>query len=100
MDPERDPNALGVKVTEKVQLPAAETLFPQSSVSAKSPLSVMEEIDSGELPMLRSTTVCAWLVEPTARLANCKELGLKETEGADAKPIFAMKVSVLPPGMV
>jgi hypothetical protein len=86
-----------VKVTESVQLPAAGTLIPQLSVSAKSPPAVIEEIDSAELPMLRSKTTWGWLVEPTVSWANCKELGLRETDGADAVPIFITNASAPPP---
>ena len=97
MDPERDPAAVGVKVTENAQLPAAGTLFPQLSVSAKSPLAVIDEIANEELPMLRRRTVCGWLVEPTGRLPNWRELGLRATDGADAAPILTMKASMFPP---
>src|SRR5580692_1463012 len=64
MVPLRVPDVVGVKVTENVQLPAAGTLFPQLSVSAKSPLVVIDEIESDALPMFRSRTVCGWLLEP------------------------------------
>src|SRR5882724_11534491 len=64
--PLRAPRDVGVKVTERVQLPAAETLVAQSSVSAKSPVVVIEEIESDALPMLRSRSVCGWLATPTA----------------------------------
>ena len=68
---------MGVKVTDKVQLPAADTLVPQLFDSAKSPVAVIDEIASGELPMLRSRTVCAGLVEPTACEGYCREYGLE-----------------------
>jgi hypothetical protein len=55
----------GVNVTDNAQLPAAGTLFRQLSVSAKSPVVVIDEIESAELPMLRSRTVCGWLLKPT-----------------------------------
>jgi hypothetical protein len=72
-DPLRAPAEVGVKVTDKVQLPAAGTLVPQLSDSAKSPLTTIEEIANGELPMLRSKTVCGALIEPMAKLAYVKE---------------------------
>src|SRR5271163_1678689 len=58
IDPVRVPGTVGVKVTDKVQLPAAGTLVPQLSDSAKSPLAAIDEIASGELPMLRRRAVC------------------------------------------
>src|SRR5580692_7096374 len=97
-DPEREPEAVGVKVIEKLQLPAAGTLVPQVSVSAKSPLAVMEEIERAALPRLRSSTLCGWLAEPIARAEYVNETGVKPTAGADAAPTLAMKASVLPPG--
>src|SRR5271165_4090359 len=62
--PLRDPGAVGVKVTESVQVPVFDTVFPQLSVSAKSPVVMIDEIESGTLPRLRSRTVCAALVDP------------------------------------
>src|ERR1700730_12155837 len=56
IDPVRSPDVVGVKLTENVQLPAAGTLVPQLSVSAKSDASEMAEIHRGELPMSRSRT--------------------------------------------
>jgi hypothetical protein len=100
MDPVRDPDALGVNVTENVHSPAAGTLLPQVSVSAKSPVTLVEEIDNAALPRLRRRTVCKRLVEPTGKMPNCVELGLTETMEADAAPIFAMNPSRAPPGAV
>jgi hypothetical protein len=64
MYPERIPAAVGVKVIDKVHVPAAVTPAPQLSVSAKSPLAVIDEMDKGALPMFRSSVVCAGLVDP------------------------------------
>ena len=111
IDPKRVPAVVGVKVTDKVQLPAADTLVPQLSNSAKSPVAVIDEIASGELPMLRpaqtvllpmlrSRTVCAGLVEPTASEGYCREFGLGDTDGAEFGPIFITKASVPPPSIV
>jgi hypothetical protein len=86
-----------VKVTDKVQLLAADTLVPQSSDSAKSPLVVIDEIASAELPMLRSRTGCAALGELTACEEYCREYGLKVTDGAELGPIFITKALVPPP---
>lgn len=100
IDPERVPAVVGVKVTEIMQLLAAATPGEQLSISLKSPVAVIEVIDSAALPMLRSRTVCAWLAVPTGRLANVSELGLSETAAADAAPIFITKASVPPPSTV
>jgi hypothetical protein len=97
MDPTRTPDPTGEKVTENEQLPAAGTLFPQSFVSLKSLLLVIDEMVSGPLPILRSKTLWGWLLEPTTRLLNCKEAGLSETAGAASVPIFRINTSVLPP---
>ena len=91
IEPKRVPAAVGVKVTDKVQLPAADTLVLQLSDSAKSPLAVIDEIASAELPMLRSRTVCAALVEFTACEEYCREYGLRVTDGAELGPIFITK---------
>src|SRR5438105_2092766 len=64
MVPLREPPGDGVNVTERVHLPAADKLVPQSSVSAKSPVMVIDEIESGALPMFRTTTVWGWLLVP------------------------------------
>src|SRR5271169_6295027 len=96
MDPLRDPGAVGVKVTESVQLAAADTVLPQSSVSAKSPLAAIDEIDRGELPMFLSRTVCARLVEPTVWRGYRSEDGFTTTDGAEFGPILSTKASVPP----
>ncbi len=95
--PLRVPGAVGVKVTENVQLPAARTPVAQSSVSAKSPVVVIEEIDSDALPMLRSRSVCGWLETPTACTGNCRRPGAIATEGSEPGPILKTKASGPPP---
>src|ERR1700676_3807592 len=97
MDPLRVPAAVGVKITENVQLPAAGREPAQPSVSVKSPLIVIDEIDSAELLMFRNRTVCARLVEPTASNAYCSRLGLKLAAGAEFGPILSTNASVPPP---
>src|SRR3979411_1205542 len=97
IDPVRDPSAVGVKVTENVQLPAAGMLVPQLSVSPKSGPTEIAEIDSGELPMLRSSPCCGGLVAPICCGEYCRLVGLKDTEGAEKAPSFITNASVLPP---
>jgi hypothetical protein len=55
--PLRDPLALGVKVTLRVQLAPAAKLEPQVLVWAKSPLTVMLVIVRVALPVFFSATV-------------------------------------------
>src|SRR5208282_3817009 len=100
MEPLRDPAAVGVKVTDKVQLPAADTLGSQLFDSAKSPLAVIEEISSAELPMLRSRTLCAEVVEPICCEGYCREYGSSATDGAEFDAIFITNASVFPPATV
>ena len=95
-DPDRAPGTVGVKLTDKVQLPAAGTLVPQLSDSAKSPLTAIDEIANGALPMLRRRTVCGWLVAPIGWLPYCREAGLRVTDGAAFGPIFITKTLASP----
>jgi hypothetical protein len=57
MEPLREPAALGVKVTMRVQLALAATLVPQVLVWEKSPLTVMLLIVRVALPVLVSVTL-------------------------------------------
>src|SRR5271165_7065282 len=98
MDPVRRPPALGVNVTEIVQFPLAGTMFPQVSVSEKSPTAEIDVMLSPALPKLRRVTCCAELEEPTCCEGYVKAPGVKDTEGAEAGPIFMTKPSPLPPG--
>lgn len=66
IDPARVPGAVGSKEMAKVQLLAEGTLFPQVSVSEKSPLAEIDEIESDALPMFRRSTFFDELGEPTA----------------------------------
>ena len=68
----RVPAAVGVKVTEIVQLPLAATLVPQLFVSAKSPDAPMLLIDSEPVPVLVKVTDCAELFVATVVLANVR----------------------------
>jgi hypothetical protein len=80
--PVRVPAAVGVKVTEIVQLPPAATLDPQLLVSAKSPDAVIEVTDRAAVPELVSVTVWAALVMPSACGANVRLVGESVTVGA------------------
>jgi hypothetical protein len=62
--PALEPKAVGRKVTLMVQLSPAGRLLPQLSVSVKSPLVLMLEMESGGLPLFQSLTVCAALGAP------------------------------------
>src|SRR5579864_528761 len=97
MAPLRLPSAVGRNVTEIVQVLAAGTSDPQVFVWPKSPVVLMEEIESAALPILRTRTVCAVLVAPTAAEANCRAAGVGENAGAEFGPILSTKASLLPP---
>ncbi len=82
----RAPLAEGVKVTLTVQLPPAATELPQVLVWAKSPALVPVKARlvtlKAALPELVRVTVCAVLVEPTARLAKVRLVGERLMRGA------------------
>jgi hypothetical protein len=59
------PAAVGLKVTEIVQLAPALTVVPQVLVWEKSPLGVMLEMVRVTVPVLARVTICAALVVPT-----------------------------------
>jgi hypothetical protein len=96
IDPYRGPAAVGANVTENVQLPAAETEFPQSLVAAKSPLTVMDEIDSSALPMFRKSALVAALLDPTGWLLYWRRNGLAETAGAESGATLTRKALLRP----
>jgi hypothetical protein len=60
------PAAVGLKVTEIVQLAPAPTVIPQVLVCEKSPLAAMLEMLSVAVPVLLRLTDCAALVVPTS----------------------------------
>jgi len=66
MEPVREPVAVGAKVTEIVQVPAAATEAPQVLVWLKSPLAAIVVIVSAADPVLVSVTTWAALVVPNA----------------------------------
>lgn len=73
-DAEREPGAVGVKVTLIEQVLPAARLVPQVLVWAKSagfvPLSAMPEMSNVALPVLESVTASGPLVVPTFWLPN------------------------------
>jgi hypothetical protein len=73
--PLRLPSAVGVNVTLIVQFPFADTLEPQVSVWAKSPLAAMLVIMSGALPEFVRVSVCGLEAEPTAWPAKVRLAG-------------------------
>src|SRR6266700_3434543 len=81
-EPERLPDAVGVKVTLTEQLPFAAIDEPQLLVSAKSPVVEMEETDAAELVGLVTATVCALLVWPVTTEPKFSALGLVCTPDA------------------
>ena len=79
--PVRAPPAVGMNVTEMVQLPTAANALPQLLVSAKSPDAAMDEMLSVDPPVLESTTGCATLVEPVGAVAKVRLAGATVTVG-------------------
>lgn len=80
--PVRAPAAVGVKVTEIVQLPPSARLAPQLCVSAKSPDAVIEVITRAAVPESVSVTVWAALVVPSICEAKERLVGESVTAGA------------------
>ena len=81
------PAAVGLKVTEIVQLAPALTVVPQVLVWEKSPLAVMPEMVSEALPVLVRMTVCAVLVLPDIWAVKVREAGDKPTTGSVPVPV-------------
>ena len=90
------PEAVGLKVTEIVQLAFTARLVPQVLVCAKLPEAAMLLNVSAAVPVLLSVTACVALVVPTVWLANVKLAGDKLTTGtaATAAPDTAVSVGV------
>lgn len=82
--PVRLPAAVGVKVTEMVQLALAVTLVPQVFVWAKSPDATIDVMTRAAVPELVSVTVCAALVIPSTCEAKVRLVGESVTAGAVA----------------
>jgi len=78
--PVRVPPAVGVKVTETVQLPPAAKLVPQVLVSVKSPEAVIELIPRAADPEFVRVIVWAALVEPTVCAAKVSDDGASKND--------------------
>src|ERR1035437_3940002 len=85
--PVRVPSAVGVKVTEMLQLPPAGTDVPQLLVSAKSPpfapVTLMDVMVKVALPVLVNLETCGVLVVPTAWLPKLRLGGVSFTTADD-----------------
>jgi hypothetical protein len=86
--PVRLPIAVGLKVTETVQLAFTASVAPQVVVRAKS-LGVTAVVDmfSVAVPRLVTVTFCAAVVVPTFTLPNDKVAGESETAGELVAPV-------------
>jgi hypothetical protein len=85
------PAAVGLKVTEIVQLALTLTVVPQVLVWEKSPPAPMLEIVSEAVPVLVSVTVWALLLVPTISAGKVSEEGDK----LSASPVpVPLKVTV------
>jgi len=78
--PERDPEAVGVNVTEIVQLAPAATAVPQVFIAAKSPETAIEVIETATVPEFERVTVCAALVAPVGSEVNVRLVGERFTD--------------------
>ena len=87
IDPVSVPAAVGVKVTEIVQLAPAGRLDGQAVVSAKLPEAAMPLIERAPAPVFVKVTVCAALVVPTVWLANVRLVGDKLIVGVAAAAV-------------
>jgi hypothetical protein len=74
-DPDSVPVAVGVKVTETVQLAPAGRLEGQAVVSAKLPEAVTPRIERASVPVFVSVAVASGLVELRAWLPNVRDAG-------------------------
>ena len=91
------PPAVGLKVTEMEQLAPAATLVPQALVAEKSPLAVMPEMVSAEMPVLVKVTDCAVLLVPDTWTAKVREEDDKLTAGPEGVPVpLKLTVCALP----
>ena len=84
------PEAVGVNVTEIVQLALAARLDPQLLVSAKLPEAARLLIEREAVPVFFKVTLCAALVVATVWLANVRLVGDKLTTGAVAAAVMVM----------
>jgi hypothetical protein len=84
-EPVRVPDAVGAKVTLKVQLPPAATELPHVPLTVKSlllaPVTCVLVMVRAALPVLFSVSVWAGLVAPTDWLLNAREEALRLTTG-------------------
>jgi hypothetical protein len=96
-EPLREPLAVGVKVTLRVQLALAARLEPQLLVSAKSllfvPAMVTPVMLSVALPVLVSVMGAAELVVPAIWLPKSYDDGERATKGASGKLNLVTKAS-------
>ena len=89
--PVRVPPAVGVNVTEMVQLAATARLDPQVLVWAKSPEEAMDVTLNAAEPLSVSVTVCAVLVEPVFCAEKLRPVDERVTAGTAG---FTVRVTV------
>ena len=104
---ERAPDAVGLNVTEIVQLaPAASVLgaighvFVCAKSAAFAPVRPIELIVSAPVPEFVRVTFCAGLVVPTSRLPKARLVGESVTAGAGATPVPLSATAVRASGRV
>lgn len=79
--PVAEPEAVGVNVTETVQLAPAARVLPQVLVCANGPVVATAEMSAVAPPPLVTVVVCAALVEPTVVLPNVSSAGDADSDG-------------------
>ena len=85
--PVRAPVAVGIKVTDIVQLAETAIIPPQLLVAEKSPVAKIDVIVTGTCPVFASVTLCAPLVEPTCCDANVRLIEDSVIAGAAPVPV-------------
>jgi hypothetical protein len=93
IEPLREPAAVGVKITLRVQLALAATLAPQVLVWEKSSLSVMLEISRAALPAFVSVIVSGGLVVPTTWSPKSYDDGERAAKGTPTRLYLVTKAS-------
>src|SRR6266567_3706310 len=96
IDPDRGPAAVGTKIAENVQLPAAGTRSAQSLVCVKSPLTAIAAIESGALPMFRKSVVIAGLLDPICWVEYSRRNELAENAGPESGAILSRNALLSP----
>jgi hypothetical protein len=97
-DPVRVPAAVGVNITEIEQVALTASELPQVSLSAKSPVAMMEAMESAALPELVSVMLCRGLELSTVKLLKLRAVLESVARGAPGLMVRVSADDVPPPG--